>query len=297
MAGVRRLAESVYLLPGSPNTVIVERGDRVCVVDPGIGAERPGAVREAVEGVAGGEARLEVLLTHGHTDHLAAAEGLKYEVLAASRLCMGLVESLKLRFSAVYGGIVSREFASMPPVELKVTRLLEPGSSACEGVEVAGTPGHTPGHVAYIVEGEVVAAGDAVLGERVLARFGVPFALDLRAWVESLTVLEELARAGYTIVPGHGPVASGGRAVGMVRANREAALRVYNAVLEELSRKPMTVEELAVRLTLQLGSAGATPRQVALNRTTVQSVLAWLEEEGRVEPVVEERGLVWRLRG
>ena len=297
MQGVRRLGGDVYLVPGSPNTVVLRLAGRVCVIDPGIGDGRAEAVRNAVESVSGGgDAVVDVLLTHGHTDHLAAAEGLGYSRLMASWLCMGVVESVDVRFALVYGGRVSEALASMPPVQLKVTDIVEWGSKPCDGVEALASPGHTPGHTAYIVDGEVVAAGDAVLGERVLARFGIPFAYDLRGWLERLEKLGELARAGYTIVPGHGPVARGRRAVALVEANRAAALRVREKVLELLKSKPMSAGELAVRLTGMLGSVELSPRQLALNRTTVVSVLWWLEDEGVVEPVVGDGGVLWRVK-
>ena len=47
---------------------------------------------------------------------------------------------------------------------------------------------------------------------------------------------------------------------------------------------------LAYLATVSLGSAEPTPRQLLLNRTTLASVLAWLEREGLVEPGVAEKG-------
>jgi glyoxylase-like metal-dependent hydrolase (beta-lactamase superfamily II) len=297
LAGLRRLSGDVYLLPGSPNTILYRLPGRVCIFDPGIGDGRAEAVGEAAAKVAGGSAAVDVVLTHGHTDHLAAAEGLGYGRLLASRLCAALVESLDVRFALVYGGRVTVSLASMPPVQLKVTGTVEWGSQPCDGVEAVATPGHTPGHTAYIIAGEVVAAGDALLGERVLERFGIPFAYDLRRWVESLETLRELARVGYTIVPGHGPVVRGQRAVSLVEANRTAALRVRDTVLEMVRAKPLSVEELTLRVTEKLGRTELTPRQLALNRTTITSVLAWLEEEGLVEPAISSGGVVWRAKG
>ncbi|BES82796.1 MBL fold metallo-hydrolase [Pyrodictium abyssi] len=294
MQGLRRIAGRVYLLPGSPNTVIVADSGRAVVVDPGIGEDRSTRILRALEELGLG---LEALvLTHGHSDHLAAAAGLEAPVYAP-RLCLGLVESSVLRRLAVYGGLVSEQLASMPLAEVKVDKPVEPGGSLPGGLRALALPGHTPGHMGVVDdESMVVAAGDAVLGERVLARFGVPFAADLEEWARSLEKLRELAEEGYTLVPGHGPVARGRRAVSMVDANLAAVERVRGFVLEKLREKPVTLDRLAYLATVSLGSAEPTPRQLLLNRTALASVLAWLEREGLAEPVAAGEGVAWRAR-
>ena len=290
-------------MQGSPNTVFKACGEAVVVVDPGIGEGRAGAVVEAVRRVAGGEpGDALVVLTHGHTDHLAAAPGVLEGlggVAAAPRLCAGLVEDTVLRRLVVYGGAVSEELASMPMVSVRLGRLLEPGDRLPCGARLVAAPGHTPGHVLVVFEEErVVAAGDAVLGERVLARFGVPFAAELPRWRRSLEeVLLPLAEEGYTVVPGHGPVARAGRAAAMIRANIEAVDRVKSYVLRVLEEKgPVTLDRLAYMATTELGAAEPTPRQLLLNRTALASVLAELERSGEAEPVATMEGPAWRRR-
>ncbi|ALL01908.1 Zn-dependent hydrolase, including glyoxylase [Pyrodictium delaneyi] len=291
---LRRVSGRVYILQGSPNTLIVADDGQAVVVDPGTGENRGTQVLEALREL---DLRLEaVVLTHGHSDHVAAAAGLDAPVYA-SRLCSGLVESSVLRRLAVYGGLVSEELAAMPLAEVRVDKQVELGSKLPGGLVSISLPGHTPGHMGVVdEESRVVAAGDAVLGERVLARFGVPFAADLEGWTRSLEKLRELAEEGYTIVPGHGPVARGRRAVAIVDANIATVERVRSFVLKKLREKPMTLDRLAYLATVSLGSAEPTPRQLLLNRTALASVLAWLEREGLVEPVVGEEGVVWRAR-
>ena len=300
---LRKLGEGVYLAPGSPNTVIAVSGEEVLVVDPGIGEGRGDALAAAIKGLAGGDAGIHIALTHGHTDHLAEAprlaSGFESTRIHAPRFCVGLVEDTRLRRSLVYGGLVSGGLASMPMVSLRVDEPFEPGARLSLGSKAIGVPGHTPGSsVIVFEEAGVAAVGDAVLGERVLARFGIPFASDLRSWTESLGAILELVEAGYTIVPGHGPVARGGRARGLLEANRRASERVYAYVLRILrDHGPISLDRLAYMATRDLGEAEATPRQVLLNRTALSSVLAWLEEEGKVEAVVTDEGPAWRARG
>ncbi len=294
----RRLGEHTWLVPGSPNTIIVNLGDRVAVIDPGIGADRDKTITEALGSL--GLSLTDIVLTHGHTDHLAAAPGLLSSDtrVRAHRLCLALVESVKARFNVVYGGVISEALAAMPPVALRVTNTFGWSEEVLPGIRSLDLHGHTHGHSGIVIEDDqVVAAGDAVLGERVLARFGIPFAADLREWRESLARLRELAEAGYRIVPGHGPVAEAKRAVAMIDANIQAVKRVKEYVLGAIREHgPLTLDKLAYLATRDLSAAEPNPRQLLLNRTALVSVIAWLEEEDLVEPLATENGVAWRAR-
>ncbi len=290
---LKSLSSRVYVLTGSPNTIIVSLGEESIVIDPGLGEGRTEAILESLRSI--GSSRARVVLTHGHSDHLAATPGLG-EVIA-SRLCLSVVESSAARRALVYGGLVSDKFASMPLVELRVDRVVEPGEHIVDGISTVALPGHTPGHMGVVdEESMVLAAGDAILGENVLKRYAVPFALDVRGWVESLSRIEEMVRAGYTVVPGHGPIASGERALQMIEANRAAIERVRKWVLDVLDARALPLDTLAYRATVELSRAKVTPRQVYINRTTLASLLSWLEEDNLVEAIVTEEGVAWRRR-
>ncbi|BEP18457.1 MBL fold metallo-hydrolase [Pyrofollis japonicus] len=296
----RRLGDRTWALPGSPNTVIVGLGNgSAMIIDPGIGDDRSSLISASLEKL--GLRATVIALTHGHTDHLAAAPPLVSESVQvlAHKYCVPLVESLETRFSIVYGGVISKSLASMPPITLRVSRAYWWGEEIASGVKTIDLRGHSPGHSGIVIEDDkVIAAGDAILGEKVLARFGIPFALNLREWKESLQVLMELAESGYKIVPGHGPIVEGGRAKAMIEANIAAVDKVRNYVLETIrSHHPITIDKLAVIATRDLSAAEPTPRQVLLNRTALVSVVAWLEEEGLVEPVTTDEGVAWKPRG
>jgi len=294
----RRLGEHTWLIPGSPNTLVVGLGEEAAVIDPGIGDNRGAVIRDTLDAL--GLRVSDIVFTHGHTDHIAAAKDLLSSDtrVHSHRLCALLVESVEARFNIVYGGVVSRQLAAMPPISLRVTNTFNWGEHVLPGLVSTDLHGHTYGHSGIVVEDDkVVAAGDAALGEKVLARFGVPFAADLREWRESLQKLRELAEAGYRIVPGHGPVAEGRRALSLIDANIGAVDRVRDYVLKTIrDRGPLTLDKLAYIATKELSATDPSPRQLFLNRTALVSVTAWLEEDGLIEPIVTEEGAAWRAR-
>ena len=127
-------------------------------------------------------------------------------------------------------------------------------------------------------------------------RYGLPYALDAKRWLETLEAIRRLGEKGYTVIPGHGPVLRGDRLEETVEAARRAVMEARRVILEAVSQRPMTTEELALLVTRRLAAVEPTPRNTSLNRVTVSSILAWLHEEGLVEPRVGERGVAWTAK-
>ena len=298
MAQLRRLRGNTYLLPGSPNTLLrlVEETGRVSVVDPGAASERAREVEEAV-GEVGGKPG-PILLTHGHSDHVVTAKALGWRPVYAPRYCIAFVESLWARRLSAYGGLVALKHVAHEPAEIHVDYWVADGNPV-PGFRAVWLPGHTPGHTGYLAEEDGVAyVGDAVFGERVLERFGVPFAYDLKRFVETIEEkLMSLVDEGYAIVPSHGPVAEKGRARSMLEANAKRVYELKELVLDILSEKPMTLDQLVYEVTVRTARQEEPgPRSLLLNRLPVMSLLAWLEEEERIEAAVSSTGVVWKVK-
>lgn len=170
---VRVLAPNpdVYTLEGT-NTYVLG-ADPAIVIDPGPDDAGHLVEIERVAGTVGA-----IIVTHQHPDHAPGAAPL------AARTGAPL-------------------YAFRPP---EGGELLRDGQTVrADGVALTAvhTPGHTPDHVALLLEdGPVLFTGDAVLG-RGTSVIDPPEG-DLAAYLRSLRRMRELAPR--TIYPGHGPV-------------------------------------------------------------------------------------------
>lgn len=184
---------SVYLAESGERKVIVETGPPAYIPLLNERLARLGVAPEQIT---------DVLLTHSHWDHLA-----NILMFPNAKLWIGETE---LAWAADQGADVP--FMSV----LHVRKLLElgeavgrvgDGDEVLPGISAVGTPGHTPGHLAFLVEGAsgpVIFAGDSVKNVHELATRVVDSTMDSDASTRSITRLREMmSNLDATLVPGH----------------------------------------------------------------------------------------------
>ena len=188
--------------PFAENSYVVWRdgGGEAIVIDPGY---EPEAIREVLD--EHGLTLAAIVNTHGHLDHMAGNAALK-RAFPAAPIVIGpgaapMLTDPMLNLSEPFG---------MPVVSPPADRLVSEGDKltfAGIELEVFDLPGHSPGHVVYLVRGErpMVVLGGDVLFRDGIGRTDFPggsFEL-LKAGIER--VLWPLP-PDTVVYPGHGPV-------------------------------------------------------------------------------------------
>ena len=187
-------------MPFQENTYIVWHDDRTdaLVVDPGL---EPDAILDFLD-----ERKLQIaaiLNTHGHADHIAGNETMK-DRFPHAPLIIGVNEAAlltdaDLNLSAPFGmAIVS------PPAD-RLVREREVLDLAGIQLEVREIPGHSPGHVVFVVhEKPVLVLGGDVLFRGSIGRTDFPGGSFERLEAGIRTKLYTLPD-DTVIYPGHGP--------------------------------------------------------------------------------------------
>ena len=223
------------------NTWVVGR-DPAVVVDPG--PDDPAHLAEVRReaGVVGA-----ILLTHDHPDHAPGASALARDTGAPV-----------LAFRPPAGGR-----------RLRDGEIVRAGDAALRAIH---TPGHSPDHVAFALEGErALFTGDAVLG-RGTSVIDPPEG-DLAAYLRSLRRMLDLAPR--ILYPGHGPVVLDGAA--KLREYLEHRAMREEQVLAALEAGRRTIPEMVEEI-----YRGYPPELRPLAERSVLAHLVKLEAEGRV---------------
>lgn len=176
------------------NCTVINMGGKAWIVDPGAECDLIAAKLEQMK-----LKPIEILLTHGHFDHIGAVNQLQ-------RLYPELRVRITAQDSQVITHPLNRFPPDYPPVRLPAN-ILPPGELA--EVETIFTPGHTPGGVCYhFPEAKVLFSGDTLFAGSV-GRTDLPGG-DMPTLLNSLEKLKLLPE-DTIVIPGHGQATTIGR--------------------------------------------------------------------------------------
>lgn len=193
---------TIVSVPFDENTYVfwVEGQKEAVVVDPGL---QPGKIVDLLN--AEGLTPVAVLLTHGHTDHIAGNQRMK-EVWPECPLLIGEGDAYKLtdpeaNLSANYGfSVIS------PPAD---KTLVEGDTYQAAGLhfEVLETPGHSAGHITFVLkydENTHLISGDVLFRDGI-GRSDFPDG-DTQALLDSIVKKLFTQPDDAIVYTGHGPL-------------------------------------------------------------------------------------------
>jgi glyoxylase-like metal-dependent hydrolase (beta-lactamase superfamily II) len=188
------------------NAFLVREDDGFTLVDTTVGGGAQGLIDAAL--AAGAEIR-RIALTHGHGDHVGSLDALKEKLGDVEVFLSDLDARIHAGEKVVDGklpGSWPKGIKTVPDVRLT-------GGERIGSLEVISTPGHTPGHMAFLDTREkTLIAGDVYTSYGTVAvtnHFNLRFPLAAPAtWdkakdAESARKLRQLGPE--TLVVGHGP--------------------------------------------------------------------------------------------
>ena len=191
-----RTIESMPFAENSYVLFVPGRSDCI-VVDPGF---EPELIFEQLED--DGRTLVAILNTHGHVDHIAGNRAMKEKFpnapIVIGEIDAAMLTDADLNLSGPFG---------LPITSPSADVLLKHGDSvefAGMTFEVRFTPGHSPGHIVFLVRGSNVVIGGDVLFREGIGRHDFPGgSFDMLA--HSIRTQLYTLPDDTVVYPGHGP--------------------------------------------------------------------------------------------
>jgi glyoxylase-like metal-dependent hydrolase (beta-lactamase superfamily II) len=205
---IRQLTSDIVQLTEARfvNAYLVRESDGFTLIDTGLGRAVTAFVEAAKQ--AGGPI-VRIALTHAHADHAGGVNALRQQLGDTATVYLGDLDARVLAGDPVITGKRRGSWAHLeagPDVSLT-------GGERIGSLEVIPSPGHTPGHMAFLdTRARWLFAGDSFTTywrTEIPNRLLQPFPLaamgtqDRNAIVASAIALAELEPAGLAV--GHGP--------------------------------------------------------------------------------------------
>lgn len=292
------MSEAVRVLPGPTNIGIILESEStdgksgVYLVDSGNDKEAGRKILKIL-GECGWVLR-GIVNTHSNADHIGANEYLQGKTgcgIWATRGESSFIQYPVIESSFLWGGypfkeIRSKFFLAKPS---KVTGFIGEGP-AHPDFSFIPLEGHYFDQAGILSRDGVAFLGDAIFGEEVLAKYGIPYIYDVRAFRESLERIRTLEASRY--VPSHGGIIDDPAELGrLVDANLRVSLEVEEAILSILKRKQGfedILKALCDRYSVTLGYA-----QYILIGNTLRSYLSYLSDGGKARFSFEDNVMYW----
>jgi glyoxylase-like metal-dependent hydrolase (beta-lactamase superfamily II) len=306
-----RLADDLYAIPlplhdGSPVNSYVSISDGgLFLIDGGLGSEDAQQTLRAGISTIGYDFDRDVrglLVTHGHMDHVGAAEAilgnggqlLAHRVESTQGRDQAFDESWLQRHGLPEDG-GARAFAWRGPVWPEPTRLLEDGEQLPWGsldLQVVWCPGHTPGLIClHEPKRGLLFTTDHVM-RRAPAPVSVRHAQHDNPLGDYLASVDKLrSKSVQTVLPGHGrPFHHLRQRLDQIQTEIQHQLQT---ILDHLRGGPASAYELLTLSALRDRRPIATRYEVSL----VLARLRFLERLGRLYPIETDATIRYALAG
>ena len=223
----KKVADGVWQVVSLGNVFIIEH-DGLVLVDAGV-AEKSTKVLEGIESTGHKPTDIRAIyVTHYHNDHVGGLARIEKETQAtvfapaseADTIRSGAATPPKKK-KGLKGEIFDRLASNAPQDPAPVHEEVTGGDTLPDGTKVIATPGHTAGHVAYIVpvHGGFLCTGDAAVNLMLKPEI-TPINEDFAGAEQSFVALSNMD--GYKMIGfGHGrPITADARAKMAAAAKR-----------------------------------------------------------------------------
>ncbi|MBQ8092231.1 MAG: MBL fold metallo-hydrolase [Clostridia bacterium] len=269
--------------------LIVLNDTDVCLIDSGSDKDSGRRIRQILD--RNHWHLTAIYNTHSHADHIGGNHYLQAQTgcsIYANGIEQAFTCSPVLEPSYLFGASPIRELRhKFLMAEQSTANLLTP-SALPEVLTAFPLPGHSFDMVGFRTDENTVYLADCLTSEETLSKYGIPFLVDVRAYLETLEQVVTMQAACF--IPAHAPVTTD--IAPLARLNIQAVQKTCDTLVSLLA-EPLCFDVLLSRVFETYGLK-MTHQQHALVGSTVRSYLTYLNNVERIQSVIDHNMLFWQ---
>lgn len=234
-----------------------------------------------------------VINTHCHADHIGANAWLQKEFnlpVYSNGLDCVFIENTILSAMALWGAYPPKALQTMPfsAQDSKVQDIRE--ADLPPGFEIIPFSGHSLYMFGVRTPDDIVFTADELCSPYIFEKYGISFNYHVEGYFNSLEKAEKLQAKLF--IPAHGEPFENIKE--LTEINRRAVLKTRENILA-ICKTPHSFDMLLQAL-FNHHNVSLTFSQYNVIGSTVRSYLAWLYDEGKIEPAVQDNILYWQTK-
>jgi len=277
-----KLKGNTWIIAGPVNIGIYVKENEAVLIDSGNDAS---AARKILRLLEAQNWKLRwIVNTHSHADHIGGNAFLQKRtgceiaasVLEAPFIAHPELEPMLLWSGNAPAGLRNKFLQAEPSV---ITRNFDDGETLdAFGLQAMALSGHMPGQIGVRTPDDILFTADAMLAERILEKYGIPFVAHYEAAIATLAALCKMEAALF--VPSHGEPAKNIKK--LADANRACLSALRDDLLDICATAPTTRDD-ALKTLINRRGLSMNLEQYALIFSTISSVLTSLIDSGEIE--------------
>lgn len=292
------ISETVGYMKGAVNQGIIFSEKGAILIDTGLDKQ---AAKKLIRFLHEKNINLSAIInTHSHADHIGGNHELVSHFGDGVKVYAPIFEESAIRHPIwepiyLYGGAyplaeLQNKFLCAP--SSPVHHVIEPGTINIDGVTLKIVPlyGHAYRQMGVVYK-DVLFAADGFFGREVLDKHPIPFHVETKETLETLTWLE--SSEFLRIIPGHGAMIENHTELKTTIAhNRVIYDRVIDTIYNTLNA-PMVLDELIPSvcnaLHIEIKNAGS----YLLYATAIRALLKYMSDQGMVSQELRDNRWLW----
>ncbi len=235
-----------------------------------------------------------VLTTHSHADHIGGCNYLQTQTgckVFASPMEGAFAEHTTLMPISLYGGNPHKEIRHKDMIAKPCTVSGFDNPDFPSEIEVIDLCGHAPGQVGYQLPDGSVFLADVLCTKQTLDKYAIVYLYDVAAHLVSLDRVSQMELPeGAMFIPAHCPVAED--VAELTAYNKEKILEIADFLMDACEEAKTLEQLLAMAFdhyNLKMNFA-----QHELIGSTIRSYLTYLEQQGKVQILLDNNYLLYK---